>query len=40
MIAELVQNWASPAGSDLVQLLIATGPMMQPADFEELAGAA
>jgi nicotinamidase-related amidase len=31
MIAELVQNWASPAGSELVQLLVATAPMMQPA---------
>jgi len=32
MIAELVQNWASPAGSELVQLLVTTAPMMQPAD--------
>ena len=32
MIAELVQNWASPAGSELVQLLVTTAPMMQPVD--------
>jgi nicotinamidase-related amidase len=30
-IAELVQDWASPAGSELIQLLIASAPMMQPA---------
>lgn len=30
-IAELVQDWASPAGSDLIKLLVSTAPMMQPA---------
>lgn len=30
-IAELVQDWASPAGGDLVKLLVASAPMMQPA---------
>jgi nicotinamidase-related amidase len=32
IIAELVQDWSSPQGSELVMLLIATAPMMQPAD--------
>lgn len=31
IIAELVQDWSSPQGSELVMLLIATAPMMQPA---------
>ena len=31
MIAELVQNWASPQGSELVKLLVASAPMV-PAD--------
>jgi nicotinamidase-related amidase len=30
-IAELVQDWASPAGSEIIKLLVATAPMMQPA---------
>jgi nicotinamidase-related amidase len=30
-IAELVQDWASPAGGELVKLLVASAPMMQPA---------
>jgi len=30
-IAELVQDWASPAGSELIKLLIGSAPMMQPA---------
>jgi nicotinamidase-related amidase len=30
-IAELVQDWSSPAGSELVQLLAAPAPMMQAA---------
>jgi nicotinamidase-related amidase len=30
MIAELVQDWATPAGMELVKLLVATAPMMQP----------
>ena len=30
-IAELVQDWASPAGSELVKLLVSSAPMMQPA---------
>lgn len=29
-IAELVQDWASPAGSELIKLLVSTAPMMQP----------
>jgi len=29
-IAELVQDWASPAGGELVKLLVASAPMMQP----------
>lgn len=32
IIAELVQDWSSPQGSELVMLLVATAPMMQPAD--------
>jgi nicotinamidase-related amidase len=32
MIAELVQDWSTPAGSELVQLLAATTPTMQPVD--------
>ena len=32
MVAELVQNWSSPEGSEPVKLLVATAPMMQPAD--------
>ncbi|OLV16242.1 isochorismatase family protein [Deinococcus marmoris] len=32
VIAELVQDWSSPAGSELVKLLTSTAPMMQPAD--------
>jgi nicotinamidase-related amidase len=32
IIAELVQDWSSPQGSELVKLLVATAPMMQPAD--------
>lgn len=32
MIAELVQDWSSPQGSQLVQMLAATAPMMQPPD--------
>jgi nicotinamidase-related amidase len=31
-IAELVQDWSSSQGSELVKLLGATAPMMQPAD--------
>ncbi len=30
-IAELVQDWSSPAGSELVKLLVSTAPMMQTA---------
>ena len=30
-IAELVQDWSTPAGTELVKLLVATAPMMQPA---------
>ena len=29
-IAELVQDWSSPAGMELVKLLVSTAPMMQP----------
>jgi len=29
MVAELVQDWSSPQGSELVKLLVATAPMMQ-----------
>ena len=32
MVAELVQNCSSPEGSELVKLLVATAPMMQPAN--------
>jgi nicotinamidase-related amidase len=32
IIAELVQDWSSPQGSELVMLLVATAPMMQAAD--------
>ena len=32
IIAELVQDWSSPQGSELVRLLVATAPMMQAAD--------
>jgi nicotinamidase-related amidase len=32
IIAELVQDWSSPQGSELVKLLVATAPMMQVAD--------
>lgn len=30
-IAELVQDWASPAGMTLIKLLVGSAPMMQPA---------
>lgn len=32
IIAELVQDWSTPAGSELVKLLVTTAPMMQPVD--------
>jgi len=32
IIAELVQDWSTPEGMELVKLLVATVPMMQPAD--------
>ena len=32
IIAELVQDWSSPQGSQLVMLLVATAPMMQAGD--------
>jgi nicotinamidase-related amidase len=32
MVAELVQDWSTPQGSELVKLLVATAPMMQVAD--------
>lgn len=32
MIAELVQDWSSPQGSQLIKLLVATAPMMQAAE--------
>ena len=32
IIAELVQDWGSPQGSELVMLLVATAPMMQAAE--------
>ena len=32
IIAELVQDWSSKQGSELVMLLVATAPMMQAAD--------
>ncbi len=28
-IAELIQDWASPAGSEIIKLLVASAPMMQ-----------
>jgi hypothetical protein len=31
MVAEIVQNWATPAGMELVQLLLGSAPMMRPA---------
>jgi hypothetical protein len=31
-MAELVQDWNTPQGMELVKLLVATVPMMQPAD--------
>ena len=31
-IAELVQDWASPAGSELIKLLVASAPMIQPTE--------
>ena len=31
VIAELVQDWSSSAGTELVKLLVSTAPMMQPA---------
>jgi hypothetical protein len=31
VIAELVQDWASSAGSELIQLLVGSAPMVQPA---------
>jgi hypothetical protein len=31
VVAELVQNWASPAGPQLVMLLLGSAPMMQKA---------
>ena len=31
VVAELVQNWATPAGTKLVMLLLASAPMMQQA---------
>jgi nicotinamidase-related amidase len=31
-IAELVQDWSTPAGTELVKLLVSTAPMMQPAE--------
>jgi nicotinamidase-related amidase len=30
IVAELVQNWSSPQGKELVKLLVSTAPMMQP----------
>jgi NAD(P)-dependent dehydrogenase (short-subunit alcohol dehydrogenase family) len=32
IIAELVQDWSTPEGSELVKLLVMTAPMMQPVD--------
>jgi nicotinamidase-related amidase len=32
LIAELVQDWSSKEGSELVKLLVATAPMMRPAE--------
>jgi len=31
IVAELVQNWATPAGMALIQLLLGSAPMMQAA---------
>ena len=31
-IAELVQDWSTPAGMELVKLLVSTAPMMQAAE--------
>jgi hypothetical protein len=31
IVAELVQNWATPAGMQLIQLLLGSAPMMQQA---------
>ena len=31
LVAELVQNWATPAGMQLIQLLLGSAPMMQQA---------
>ena len=31
MVAELVQNWATPAGMELIQLLLGSAPMMRAA---------
>jgi nicotinamidase-related amidase len=31
IVAELVQNWATPAGMELIQLLLGSAPMMQAA---------
>jgi hypothetical protein len=30
-IAELVQDWASSAGGELIKLLVGSAPMMRPA---------
>lgn len=32
IIAELVQDWSTPEGMELVKLLVATAPMMQPVE--------
>lgn len=31
-IAELVQDWSTPAGMELVKLLVSTAPIMQAAE--------
>jgi hypothetical protein len=31
VVAELVQNWATPAGTQLIPLLLGSAPMMQQA---------
>jgi hypothetical protein len=31
MLAELVQNWATPAGMELIPLLLGSAPMMRAA---------
>ena len=31
IVAELVQDWSTPAGMEIVKQLVATAPMMQPA---------